>query len=497
MNVKRASSFAALATYPLLGVMLFLARRDAQLRPWRALSVDPLCEVTMEVRKIISLLSKRRKFHRQERWTRQQLEAYQRQELHRLREYAYARSPFYQRFHQGLFDAPLENLPVLTKAMLMEHFDDLVTDRAVHLQDVKAYLGNSQGDERFVNRYVVNATSGTSGHPGLFLASSDEWSNMLASVSQRVFEEAGIKLKLSRRLKLAQIASSNSSHMSKQGQKSMTSWWMPILQLSVSEPITRIVERLNAWQPEGLLTYASVIRILADEQLAGRLQIAPSSVVSSAEVLTPETRHRAVRAWGNVLFNAYGSTDCGQVASECQQHCGMHLQEDLLIVENVDRDNRPVPTGSYGEKLLITALWRHTQPLIRYVLEDSLRLSANQCPCGRAFRLIDDIQGRIHDILSFPGVEGGSVTVHPLVFYNLMDVLGVGGWQVVQDAYGLRVLLCGVHEELDEKNLVVSIEQALVKQGAIVPEVKVQQVPFIPKNTSGKTPLIRSTLGHS
>ena len=42
-----------------------------------------------------------------ERWTRAQLEAYQAEESRRLREYAYAHSPFYQRFHQGLTDRPL------------------------------------------------------------------------------------------------------------------------------------------------------------------------------------------------------------------------------------------------------------------------------------------------------------------------------------------------------------------------------------------------------
>jgi hypothetical protein len=39
-----------------------------------------------------------------------------------VRAYAYAQSPFYQKFHQGLMDRPLSELPVLTKAMLMEHF---------------------------------------------------------------------------------------------------------------------------------------------------------------------------------------------------------------------------------------------------------------------------------------------------------------------------------------------------------------------------------------
>ena len=114
---------------------------------------------------------------------------------------------------------------------------------------------------------------------------------------------------------------------------------MPIVQLAASEPVTSIVERLNAWQPQALLAYASIIRLLAGEQLAGRLAIAPCTVISGSEVLTPEIRHRAGQAWGEVLFNMYG-TDCGAIGAECSRHRGMHLQEDLVIIENVDL-NRP------------------------------------------------------------------------------------------------------------------------------------------------------------
>ena len=56
-----------------------------------------------------------------------------------MRAHAYAHSPFYQHFHRGLFDRPLAELPVLTKADLMAHFDELVTDRALHLDAVRAF----------------------------------------------------------------------------------------------------------------------------------------------------------------------------------------------------------------------------------------------------------------------------------------------------------------------------------------------------------------------
>src|SRR5205823_14609830 len=95
-----------------------------------------------------------------EGWTRQQLEDYQARALRACREYAYAHSPFYQRFHRGLMDRPLQELPVLTKAMMMEHFDDLVTDRTVRLHEAQQYLARADTSKRFLDRYQVMATSG-------------------------------------------------------------------------------------------------------------------------------------------------------------------------------------------------------------------------------------------------------------------------------------------------------------------------------------------------
>ncbi|KLU60987.1 phenylacetate-coenzyme A ligase [Peptococcaceae bacterium CEB3] len=443
-----------------------------------------------------NLLSKYETLRKQEHVSRQQLQAYQVQELQRLREYTYAHSPFYREFHKGLFDAPLEDLPVLTKSTLMDHFDDLVTDRAIHLRDVRTFAANNQGDELYLDRYVVHSTSGSTGNPGLFLMDSEEWLTALAS-SFRGFEEAGVKMDPNHPVKMAQITSTNPSHMSSGGASSMGNMGVPILLLTAAEPIQSMVEKLNSWQPQLLLGYASIIRILAYEQLSGRLQIAPSTVISGSEVLTPETRRRAVQAWGNVLFDMYGTTDCGGIGAECKEHRGMHLQEDLAIIEVVDRNNRPVPAGDYGEKLLVTVLWKRAQPLIRYELDDSLRLSSVHCPCGRPFRLVKDIQGRVREILTFPTVTGGSVKVHPIVFENIMDTLPVNAYQVVQEADGLHLLLSGVHDALNEDELLAAVKKALTKQGAVMPKVEVQRVPSIPQAASGKTPLVKSNLPHT
>jgi phenylacetate-coenzyme A ligase PaaK-like adenylate-forming protein len=272
---------------------------------------------------------------------------------------------------------------------------------------------------------------------------------------------------------------------------------MPELHIAASRPTEVVVERLNAWQPEVLIAYASMARILAEEQLAGRLQIRPRAVFTSSEVLTEETRRRIVQAWGERLFNQYAATESGSLAAECNYHRGMHLMEDLVIFEIVDHYNRPVPAGVYGDKLLITVLGSRTQPLIRYELDDSVCLSPVPCPSGHPFALIDDIQGRVEDVLSFPGAAGGVVQVQPLVFCQVMDTLPVSGWQVIQEPGGLRVLLSGVRGEFKDEMLADTLRQALVEQGVFVPHVEVQRVPAIPKTVAGKAPLIKSNLSRS
>jgi phenylacetate-CoA ligase len=78
----------------------------------------------MSTQIILKVLALRHRLRQRDRWTRRQLEEHQGGALHRLREHAYARSPFYGRFHRGFTDRPLDELPVLTKQMVMEHFDD-------------------------------------------------------------------------------------------------------------------------------------------------------------------------------------------------------------------------------------------------------------------------------------------------------------------------------------------------------------------------------------
>jgi phenylacetate-CoA ligase len=447
----------------------------------------------MNVQVIARLLWLRRQFRQRDRWTRQQLEAHQARTLHLLREYAYARSPFYRQFHQGLSNRPFQELPVLTKDLLMAHFDELVTDRAIQLHDVESYLTVSHGEERFLGRYWVNATSGSTGHRGLFLFNLTEWSTVLASYA-RSHEWGGVQAGLTHRMKLAVVSTTTLWHQSAQVGATLQSWWMPTLRLDATDPTEAIVERLNAWQPETLVAYASMAYLLAKEQLAGRLRIAPGVVFTASEVLTEEGRRCIAKAWGRQPFNVYAATESATIAAECDQHKGLHLFEDLVITEVVDEHNRPVPPGSYGDKVLITVLFSRTQPLIRYEMSDSVRLAVSPCACGRPHALIDGIQGRVEDMLRFPAVAGGWVAVHPNLFHDILDLVPASAWQVVQRPDGLHVLLNRVREGFSDETLAEVLRHELTAQGAVIPVVRVERVPVIPRGAAGKVSLIKSDL---
>jgi phenylacetate-CoA ligase len=142
------------------------------------------------------------------------------------------------------------------------------------------------------------------------------------------------------------------------------------------------------------------------------------------------------------------------------------------IVEVVDEDNRPVPPGTLGSRLLLTNLVNYAQPLIRYELSDAVQLEPGPDPSGRPFDRIARVDGRSDDVLHLPGVGGRPVPVHPYrlraPFVRLLDVLQ---YQVVHRADGLLVRIVvrdGASRDLHAQVL-AEIDAALDGAGATVP----------------------------
>lgn len=424
-----------------------------------------------------------------ERWQRSELDAYRARELRKLRVFACQHSAFYREFHAGLSGRPLEELPVLTKPLLMEHFNDLVTDRALRRDLVEQHLRELRGSERLLGRYWDNATSGSTGRPGLFVFGRKEWATTLASYA-RAPRWAGLRANPLSRPRMAIVSSTTPWHNSARIANTIGS----SLHLDPTSPLDSLVDALNGFSPQMLSAYATMAGILAGEQLAGRLRIHPAVVVTSSEVLTDHARRTIEQAWGRPPFNEYVATEACVLGLECDRHTGLHLFEDLVIFEVVDKNNQAVRPGTFGSKLLVTVLYSRTLPLIRYQLSDSLRLAADPCPCGRPFAVADGIQGRAEEILQLPTRPSGHVQIHPVLIHKVMDATPAAAWQVIQEPGRLRVLVAGAQASFDLEVMTARLRKALEGQGAAPLEIMVEHVAAIPRGGTGKAVLIRPLL---
>lgn len=181
--------------------------------------------------------------------------------------------------------------------------------------------------------------------------------------------------------------------------------------------------------------------------------------------------------------NCYALTEGGGAAQACPAAGAMHLADDLLIVEPVDADGRPVPPGTRSDKIYLTNLFNHAQPLIRYEVTDQIELLPDDgpCPCGSTHRRIADPYGRLDDVFRY-----GSRSVHPHVFRSpLSRRPEITEYQVRQTASGADVDVHAVGP-CATGELAADIAAALAGVGVPDPQVEVHAVERLERPASGK-----------
>ena len=180
--------------------------------------------------------------------------------------------------------------------------------------------------------------------------------------------------------------------------ESLGSRWLRFRYHDLMTPLDQSIAALNTSLPDIVVGPPSLLDMLAGAREAGTLRIQPERVISVAEVLEPQDRDRLKQVFACPVHQIYQSTE-GLLAISCG-HGSLHLQEDLVAVQL-----EPLPDGERFTPI-VTDLWRRTQPIIRYRLNDVVKLDARTCRCGSAFRVLGQIEGRCDDVLNFHGRDG-------------------------------------------------------------------------------------------
>jgi phenylacetate-CoA ligase len=322
----------------------------------------------------------------------------------------------------------------------MERFDDWVTDPAVTRAGIEAFVADrGRIGERFLGGYVVWKSSGTTGEPGLYVQDADALDVCDALVAAQL-DAAGLMQPFARGMIAhggrAALIAATGEHFA-----TVASWrrlcggaaWSGARCLSVLDPLPRLVAELNAQQPAFVASYPTMLSLLAAEQDAGRLAIAPACLWSGGECLVPPARAAIERAFGCPVANEYGASECMSIAFGCREDW-LHVNADWVVLEAVDRDYRPTPPGEPSHTVLLTNLANRVQPVIRYDLGDSIVVKPGPCACGNPLPAIR-VQGRHDDVLALSARDGRVVRLVPLALATIVEeASGVHRFQIVQDA---------------------------------------------------------------
>lgn len=430
----------------------------------------------------------------------EQLLELQQRSVSELVRHAAAKSPLYRDLYGGmnLSEPDVTSLPPVAKPFLMEHFEAWVTDHRITRAGLERHLEES-ADSLYLDEYQVVASSGSTGERGLFVYSRSDWRMAVANFIRMNEHFLQIHPRFPRR-RIGVVTGTSQMHIGGRLSSSVQIGLHRILHLDARLAADQIAAEMQRFAPEILLGYPTSLALLAQEQMLGRLNIHPAKLYTTGEMRTAEMQDAMEQAWGAIPYNAYGLSEGGILAADCEHHRGMHLFEDLYLVENVDPDGRPVPDGELGRKLLITNLFNFTQPMIRYELSDMVTIDPEPCPCGRMGRRVTSIEGRNDDILVLPARRGGEVPISPLAVHAPLGRFAeVRQYRVIYRPDGLVAQIVPaerVNSDLPSR-IESAIRAALFEAGAEPVPIKVEVVDSLTRSSGhgAKFKLIESQAG--
>lgn len=377
-----------------------------------------------------------------EHLTASQLEDLQNKRMQRLILHCYNKVPYYRNLFRQLNLTPndfqtredLQKLPILTKQIVRDHFEELKAD---NIGDYKVLHGS---------------TGGSTGTPMQFIKSIESW-NMQWASNFRAWEWYGFHLGE----KIFTLGGNSLVKKDKSPTKKDIFDTVIMRNLKRSsaevddEAMQAHYEAFMKYKPHALRGYASSLVIFARYIEKNNLPLCPIKVIlTTGEMLMPDYRLTLERVFRCKVYDGYGAGDGGIGAMECELQQGLHLSEERCIVEITDKSGKLLPDGETGF-VVTTDLGNYAFPFLRYQVGDMAYLQKEKCACGRPSRVLGQVMGRAGRLLYNKQGVPISPTMLPIMLYRNNDYHNaenaaiynkIDRFQIRQDKEGdIRVLL--------------------------------------------------------
>lgn len=375
----------------------------------------------------------------------------QQQKLRELLRHTQAHSRFYRdRWKDiNIETCQLQDLPVTTKADLMENFEDVLTDKRLTKPPIIEFMTNLDNiGKYYLDEFVVSHTSGSQGQAMIVVQPKDAPFHLFAmqvarghampktwgTVFKKLFQQRSRwALVLFKPCFIPSGAAFG--YMPKASRK-----LADMLRLNLSDPFEETVKKLEEFKPNFITAYVHVLEQLARAAKQGKTKLVSEGnlqlVIAISEPLPPDTQKYIEENLKVPVANHYALGECPQLSLGCPSGKGAHINNDMAILENVDANNKPVPSGTPGAKVLLTNLMNFVQPIIRYEVDDVITISPEPCSCGNKLPLISSIAGRSNDQFWITNRKGEALEMSNFIFKDaFLYLFDLSEYQVTQTGH--------------------------------------------------------------
>lgn len=191
----------------------------------------------------------------------------------------------------------------------------------------------------------------------------------------------------------------------------------------IDRPFAEVLAGVRRYRPTVLYGFPGYLRKLAEFARGG---LTARLVFTSGEILGKEARSALETAFGATVYDIYGCTEMKEIAFECRERNGYHVNSDWLVVEILPEPFQGAPAGS----IVVTSLYNYAMPLIRYVVGDVGRFVEGVCPCGRTLPLMAPETGRAVDYVVLQ--DGREISPYT-VMTPVEALAGVAQFEILQE----------------------------------------------------------------
>jgi phenylacetate-CoA ligase len=239
-----------------------------------------------------------------------------------------------------------------------------------------------------------------------------------------------------------------------------------------------IADELRRFGATQLRAYPSAAFELATLLLEAGIVVRLTTVITGSEMLYQFQRERIESVFQCKVFDFYSMAERVAFAAECE-HGRMHVNPEYGVLEIVDAQGRA--TDEEGT-IVGTSLHNRVAPLIRYRMNDTARWGREPCPCGRTYRVIERITGRLADQLYDLDGRAVNCTVIGFAFDGMSNIERAQVAQVAADRWVIRIVAGANYQDADGQRVLGK----LAAQVSARVNAQIALVPHIPLLPNGK-----------